>query len=67
MKQTTSKALTEVWEAKRIVGEETAHLHGADYFRYLRAEVARSFPGIAHRKASTTHVAENSPTYGETN
>ncbi len=67
MKQTASKTLSEVWEAKRMVGEETRHLRGVDYFRYMRAEAARAFPGISHRKSGATamRVAEDRQAYGK--
>jgi hypothetical protein len=67
MKQTASKTLSEVWDAKRMVGDETRHLRGAEYFRYMRAEAARAFPGISHRKLGATalRVAEDRPAYGK--
>ena len=49
MKSKVSKALLEVWEMKRTVYEETKHLRGAEYFRYIREEAARLFPHFGHK------------------
>ena len=69
MKQTANKSLSEVREAKRMVGEETRHLRGADYFRYMHAEAVRTFPGIFNREPGATAmcVAEGHPDYGKKN
>ena len=66
MNRKTSEVLSDVWEAKRIVGEETQHLHGAEYFRYVREQASRVFPGIRHRRvgASAMCVAEERAPYG---
>lgn len=46
MKPSLTDTMTEVWESKRGVFEETSHLRGAAYFRFLRQEAAVLFPGI---------------------
>ena len=74
MKPKVSKALLEVWEMKRTVCEETKDLRGPAYFRHMREEANRLFPGIRHSTASrcrTTHsellgrVAEDRGEYGK--
>jgi len=69
-----SKSLEEVWEMKQDVYEETKDLNGAAYFRHLRNEANRLFPGIRHRvvrsRTATREVrvdcvAEERATYGE--
>ena len=52
MKAKVSKALLEVWEMKRKVYEETKHLTGAAYFRYIHEEAARLFPDIPRGRES---------------
>lgn len=49
MNPRVSNALQEVWDMKRTVSEETKHLSGTAYFRYLREEAARLFPHIQEK------------------
>jgi hypothetical protein len=79
MKPKESKALLEVSEMKRTVYEETMHLSGAAYFRYIHEAAARIFPDIRHRivrphgvvSAARSEglppacVAESGPKYGK--
>lgn len=44
MKTTISKALQEVWEMKDVAYEETKHLKGSAYFKYIHEQVTRDFP-----------------------
>ncbi len=45
-KPTATDTMVEVWESKHNVFEETGHLSGAAYFRYLRQEAVVHFPNI---------------------
>ncbi len=68
LRRRMSKALLDTWDAKRIVAEETHHLHGIEYFRYLREQAERAFPAIRHRttrapKPSAAIVAEGRSEY----
>lgn len=77
MKPKVSKALLAVWEMKQTVYDETKHLRGAAYFRYIQEEAARLFPRIGHRAARptgalvypeglpSTRVAETRSKYGK--
>ena len=74
MKPKVSKALLDVWEMKRTVCEETKDLRGSAYFRHMREEADRLFPGIWHRtkcRCKTTQgeafgrVAEERGEYGK--
>lgn len=57
MKIRVSKALTEVWKMKQKVHEETIHLTGPAYFRFMREEAARLFPDIPRRTARSHGAA----------
>ena len=61
MKPKVSKALLEVWEMKRTVYEETKHLSGAAYFRYIHEEAVRLFPRIGHRTVRPHGAAPTVP------
>jgi hypothetical protein len=45
MKTKTSKAMQEVWEMKDAAYEETKHLKGSAYFKYIHEQVIKDFPG----------------------
>ena len=44
MKTTISKALQEVWDMKNAAYEETKHLKGSAYFKYIHEQVTKDFP-----------------------
>jgi len=44
MKTTISKALQEVWDIKNAAYEETKHLKGPAYFKYIHEQVTKDFP-----------------------
>ena len=50
MKTKVSKALQEVWEMKDAAYEETKHLSGPAYFKYIHEQVKKSFPPAVHAR-----------------
>ena len=42
---------------KRAAYEETKHLSGAAYFRYIHEQVARMFPGVEYRPSKVRRAA----------
>ena len=63
MKAKMSKALQEVWEMKDAAYEETKHLRGAAYFKYIRERVINAFSPEVHtgqKETTNRSMYENS-------
>jgi len=67
MKAKMSKALHEVWEMKDAAYEETKHLRGTAYFKYIREQVINAFPPEVHtgQKEATNRIMYKNSLEGE--
>jgi hypothetical protein len=72
----TSKAMQEVWDMKDAAYEETKHLKGLAYFKYIHEQVTKDFPreifatdtkktGLVSYKISNENIHSLSPSIAE--